>query len=63
MEVCKCVLKAICRKRIARELENKFISGSINHSKHYGDNEPFEVCTRKYKGKTYRVFISVKEEL
>jgi hypothetical protein len=55
---CASELKAQCRIEIAKELEKGLISGAIKHAK---NNEPFEVGSRKYKGKTYRVFLTVKE--
>ena len=62
MVKCASELKTACRKEIAKLLEDRLINGAIKHSKLHGDNTPFEMCVRKYKGKTYRVFITVKEE-
>jgi len=62
MVKCQAETRKICRVEIVKELEDRLITGAIKHSKVHGDNVPFEMCVREYKGKKYRVFISVKEE-
>jgi len=62
MVKCQAELKRECMKEIVKELENRFIEGVIKHSKLHGNNVPFEMCLREYKGKKYHVFLSVKEE-
>jgi hypothetical protein len=49
-----------CEAAIIKKLEQKFISSALKVLKERGQNY-FEVGSRQYDGKTYQIFITVKE--
>jgi hypothetical protein len=58
---CASELRKQCRIELVKELENRFISGAIKHSESFIGSTSFEMGSRKYNGKNYRVFLYVQE--
>jgi hypothetical protein len=48
-------------KNIREEIEKRFINGAIEKAESSDDGALFEVGRRKYLGKMYQVFVTVKE--